>query len=185
MHVGQIINKFRKERRMTLIGLSQKSGVALATLSRMENGKMTGTLKSHIKICEALDIALTDLYKELPSSKKTLEVKMKGAERKVSVHDKKSSSILLASNVQNKKMLPLLIVISKSGRTATEETSHGVEKFIYVLDGKIEAVIGEEKYGLGSGDTIYFDSSVPHYFKNSGASEARLVSISSRLSSIS
>ena len=85
---------------------------------------------------------------------------------------------MLASNVQSKKMMPLLVALSKGGHTSTEKDSHGVEKFIYVLDGKVEANIGEEKFGLGSGDTIYFDSSVPHYFKNSGASEARLVSIS-------
>ena len=177
MHVGTIINKFRKEKRMTLLELSEKSGVALATLSRIENGRMTGTLKSHIKICEALDISLTDLYEELPSSKKTLEVKAKGTEQEISVHDKKSSSIMLASNVQSKKMLPLLVALSKGGHTNTEKDPHGVEKFIYVLDGKIEANIGEEKFGLGSGDTIYFDSSVPHCFKNFGAGEARLVSV--------
>ena len=178
MHVGTIINKFRKTKQMTLLELSQKSGVALATLSRIENGKMTGTLKSHISICEALDVSLTDLYESLPSSKKTLEVKAKGTDQKISVHDKKSSSIMLASNVQSKKMMPLLVTLSKGGHTNTEKDPHGVEKFIYVLDGKVEAAIGEEKFGLGSGDTIYFDSSVPHHFKNSGAGETRLVSIS-------
>ena len=179
MHLGEIIKKFRKEKDMTLLDLSQKSGVALATLSRVENGKMTGTLKSHINICEALGIALTDLYKELPSAKKTLEVRVKGNEagHKVSVHDKKTSSIMLASNVQDKKMLPLLTVLAKNGRTTTEETGYGVEKFIYVLDGRIEANIGEEKYRLGPEDTIYFDSSAPHYFKNTGDDEARLISV--------
>lgn len=178
MHVGTIINKLRKEKRMTLLELSEKSGVALATLSRIENGKMTGTLKSHIKICDSLGVSLPDLYAGLPSSKRTLEVKSRPAEEKISVHDRKSSSIMLVSNAQSKKMMPLLVTLHKGGHTNTEKDAHGVEKFIYVLDGKVEAAIGEEKFGLGSGDTIYFDSSVPHYFKNSGASEARLVSIS-------
>ena len=93
MHVGQIIKKLRKENGLTLVELSKESGVALATLSRIENGRMTGTLKSHIKICEALDIVLTDLYKNLSASKKTLEVRTKPAGGAVSVHDKKSSAI--------------------------------------------------------------------------------------------
>ena len=87
---------------------------------------------------------------------------------------------MLASNVHSKKMLPLLVALPKGGHTNTEKDPHGVEKFIYLLDGKVEANIGEEKFGLGSGDTIYFESSVPHYFKNSGTGEARLVSISCR-----
>jgi quercetin dioxygenase-like cupin family protein/DNA-binding Xre family transcriptional regulator len=166
---------------MTLLDLSEKSGVALATLSRIENGKMTGTLKSHIKICAAFGIPLTDLYKELPSSKKTLDVKTSPAGPKVSIHDRKSSSVMLVSGVQSKKMLPLLIAIVKGGRTAAEETSRGIEKFIYVLNGKVETVIGEEKYVLCSGDTVYFDSSTPHYFRNLHNGESRLISISSRL----
>ena len=43
--IGKIIHKLRKDRKMTLVELAQKSGVALATLSRMENGRMTGTLE--------------------------------------------------------------------------------------------------------------------------------------------
>jgi transcriptional regulator with XRE-family HTH domain len=33
MHVGEAINKLRKEKRMTLLDLCRKSGVALGTLS--------------------------------------------------------------------------------------------------------------------------------------------------------
>jgi transcriptional regulator with XRE-family HTH domain len=179
MHVGEAINKLRKEKRMTLLDLCRKSGVALATLSRIENGKMTGTLKSHMRIAEALGITIIDLYKDLPESKKTLEVKTKEPEQKVTVHDKKSSTVMLVSSLQNKKMLPLFITIAKLARTNTDQTPTDVDKFIYVLMGKIEANIGEEKYVLSYGDTIYFDSSAPHYFKNIGNGEAQLISVSS------
>ena len=64
MHVGEIIHKLRKSKKMTLLELSNTSGVALATLSRMENGKMTGTLESHMNICKALEVNLPDLYKD-------------------------------------------------------------------------------------------------------------------------
>ena len=178
MHIGEIIRKIRKERKMTLVELSEKSSVALATLSRIENSKMTGTLDSHMRMCDALGISLPELYKQLPSQKKTAEVKLKESSKGTSVHDKRSSSEMLASNVQGKKMLPLMIRISKGGRTGTEELKLGAEKFIYVLDGKIEINIGEEKYALSKDDTIYFTASAPHYFKNSGASEARLIAVS-------
>jgi len=180
MHIGEIIKKFRKEKRMTLAELSRKSGVALATLSRIENARMTGTLKSHIRICDALGIAITDLYGELPSAKKVAEVKTKEADRRISIHDRRSSSVMLASNIEKKKMLPVLITIAGGARTGAGETSHGVEKFAYVLSGKVEANIGENRYGLSAGDSIYFDSSASHYFRNSGSGEARLISVSSQ-----
>ena len=177
MHVGEIIHKLRKSKKMTLLGLSNDSGVALATLSRMENGKMTGTLESHIKICKALDTNLPDLYKDLSSSKKTVELRPRAARADIFIHDNKSASEMLASNFMNKKMMPVLVKIGKSGRTHSEETKGGVERFVYILEGKIEANIGDNKYNLVKGDTLYFEPSLRHYFRNSGSGEARLISV--------
>lgn len=179
MHVGEVINKLRRETKMTLAELSRRSGVALATLSRIENAKMTGTLESHIKICEALEITLPELYKNIHPVKKAIEIHTKRAPTDVFVHDKRSSSEMLASKVLNRKMMPILIKINRSGSTHKEETKTGVEKFVYVLDGKVEANIGDEKYNLSKGDTLYFESSIPHHFKNTGGGESRLVCVSS------
>ena len=177
MHVGAIINKLRKEKRMTLLELSEKSGVALATLSRIENGKMTGTLDSHMNIATALEVSLPDLYKDLAYSKKQVEVKAKKSATDVFIHDKNAASEMLVSKVTNKKMMPLLIKLNKGGTTHKEETKIGVEKFIYVLEGKIEAAVGEEKYNMAKGDTLYFESSLTHHFKNTGPAEARLICV--------
>jgi quercetin dioxygenase-like cupin family protein/lambda repressor-like predicted transcriptional regulator len=177
MHIGAIIHKMRKEKRMTLAELSEKSGVALATLSRIENGKMTGTLESHMSIATALETELPDLYKELVVSKKSVEVRSKESAGNVFVHTKKSSSEMLASNVSTKKMMPILIRISKGGSTSREETRPGFEKFIYILDGKVEANIGDEIFSLTKGDTLYFESSVPHHFKNIGPDDSSLICV--------
>ena len=177
MHVGEIIHKLRKTRKMTLLELSNESGVALATLSRMENGRMTGTLESHMKICKALETNLPDLYKDLSASKKTVELRPRALRADVFVHDNKAVSEMLASNFMNKKMMPILIKIGKSGRTHSEETKSGSERFVYLLEGKVEANIGENKYDLVKGDSLYFESSLPHYFRNAGSGEARLVSV--------
>lgn len=175
--IGEIIHKLRKDRKMTLVELAQKSGVALATLSRMENGRMTGTLESHMHICEALGIALPELYKNLYPSKKAVDIQTKKSRTDVFIHDKKTSEEMLASKVLNKKMMPVLVKIAKGGRTHKEETKSGIEKFIYVLDGKIEANISKEKYNLGRNDSLYFESNIPHYLKNIGAGDARVVSV--------
>lgn len=177
MHVGEVINRFRKEKRMTLLELSKESGVALATLSRIENGRMTGTLDSHMNISTALGLSLPDLYKDLAYSKKQVEVKSRKAATDVFIHDKNATSEMLISKVINKKMMPLLIKLNKGGSTHKEETKLGVEKFIYILEGRIEASVGEEKYNMAKGDTLYFESSLPHYFKNTGSTETRMICV--------
>ena len=178
MQIGKTIRKTRKERKMTLLELSKKSGVALATLSRMENNRMTGTLKSHMRICDALEMSLPELYQDLSSSKRPLDVRTgQGRTTGVFMHDKKSSTEMLASKSISKKMMPMLITINAGGSTPKEETKRGIDKFIYVLDGKVEARIGDENYNLGRNDTLYFESSIPHCFKNASASESRLLCV--------
>lgn len=177
MNVGEIIHKLRKEKKMTLLELSEKSGVALATLSRMENGKMTGTLASHMNICRALEVSLPDIYKDFIASTQKIDLQTNDTRTDVFIHDKRAKSELLTANSLNKKMMPTMIRISKGGRTHSEETKMSVEKFIYVLDGKLEANIGKEKFDLVKGDTLYFESSASHYFKNTGTAEARLISV--------
>ena len=92
MKVGLLIHKIRKEKKMTLLELSTASGVALATLSRMENGKMTGTLESHMNICKALGVSLPDLYKDLVASTQKVEVRPHGASTDVFIHDKNAGN---------------------------------------------------------------------------------------------
>lgn len=177
MEIGNVIHAVRKERKLTLAQLSEKSGVALATLSRMENNRMTGTLESHIAICKALEITLADLYRDLPAARKTVEAQPKKSRTEVYVHDKKMTSELLATKVSEKKMMPVLVKILAGGTTPVEETRTGSEKFVYTLAGKIDATVGAEKYHLTKGDTLYFEGSLPHYFKNAGQDEAQLICV--------
>lgn len=177
MRIGEVIHNLRKDKKLTLAELSMRSGVALATLSRIENGRMTGTLKSHIEICKALEITLPDLYKDLAASKKTIEVQTKKERAEVFMHNKRVASEMLASNVIDKKMMPVRIRIGKGGVTLKEEAKSGPEKFIYILSGRVEANIGDNKYSLTKGDSLYFEASIPHYFKNSGADESSLICV--------
>ena len=179
MHVGQTIHRLRKERKMTLLELSRLSGVALATLSRIENGRMTGTLESHMHICRALEIALPDLYRDLEASSRKIEMRSKKAASGVYVRDRKAASEMLAPNLVNKKMAPVMMRIASGGNTQKETTRPGIEKFIYILEGRIEASIGGQKYALSSGDTLYFESSAVHLFRNTGKGEARVICVSS------
>ena len=177
MRVGEIIHRLRKEQKMTLSELSQKSGVALATLSRIENGRMTGTLESHMKICDSFQISLPELYRDLSQPKNAPFVQKPSDRSEIFVHTKKTVSEMLTLKVLDKKMMPLLIKLEAHSATQKEENKKGVEKFLFVLSGKVDITIGEKSYTLNKNDTLYFDSSVPHYIKNTSASEARIICV--------
>ncbi|MBL7069344.1 MAG: helix-turn-helix transcriptional regulator [Candidatus Omnitrophica bacterium] len=177
MKIGSMIRQLRQDVGLTLEELSKKSGIALATLSRIENEKMTGTLDSHMMICKALGITLARLYSGIDDKAKDVDVKKDKEHTEVFVHKKKFIAEILTSKVLDKKMMPTLIKIEPDGETDKNENKLGSEKFIFVLQGEIEAKIDEEKHNLVVGDSIYFNASLPHNFKNIGAEEVQFICV--------
>ncbi|HOW36583.1 MAG TPA: XRE family transcriptional regulator [Candidatus Omnitrophota bacterium] len=177
MLIGQKLKELRLQAKMSLTELSEQSGVQLATLSRMENLKMTGTLESHIAITKALGVSLTDLYKDIAVEEKRIEVRKSQTPNDVFVHSDKSSYEILTGKVMSKKMMPILLKIEPGGKTNTEQNVPGTEKFVFVLEGTIEIHIKEETYPLSKHNTLYFDAALPHYFVNKAKAPARVICV--------
>lgn len=180
MEFAEKLKKIRKEKTMTLQELSQKSGVGIATLSRLENGIHRGTLRTHQKICEALDIELVDLYKDVETGEEEItSVSPEFEDIETFLYDDKASSIILTPNALRKNMLPALIVLQPEGKTHLEQNPKGTEKFLFCVEGKIEVVVGEKSFQLKPGGVLYFKSSLIHQLKNIGGTKARCLCISS------
>lgn len=183
MKIGARIRDLREDKHMTLAELSELSRVQIATLSRMENGKMTGTVESHIRICKALGVELVELYKGLEKEDSQVDIQqVKDQKTDVFIHSEKFSYEILTNKVLSKRMMPVLLKIEPKGQSAKEQNQIGSEKFYFVLDGNIEVHVAEQVFNLTRNNTIYFDSSEPHYMINTGTVMARILSVSTPVS---
>jgi len=68
-------------------------------------------------------------------------------------------------------------VLKLSSDGEIKEKKQGVEKFIYMLSGSMEAIVSTETYNLKQGDNLYFDASLPHTFKNKGKTKAEALCV--------
>jgi transcriptional regulator with XRE-family HTH domain len=177
MLIGERIKEIRKLQKMSLSELSQKSGVQIATLSRIEHLKMTGTLESHMKIAQALGVDITLLYSNIAADKDKPEIKTNRSDADMFVHSDKSAYEILATKVLMKKMMPVLLKIEPEGHTNKEQNIRGSEKFIFVLEGKIEVKVGSDTYTLSKNNSLYFDSAQEHYFINRTKSQAKAICV--------
>lgn len=164
--LGHRIRTLRKAKKVTLVELSKQTGIAQATLSRVETGRMIGTVESHRKIAEVLGLSLAELYAPLDRRYEEIAVSKKDTPRKV-VHQSRGCQIeLLTQEITKKKITPLLLTLAGSSKTATEQNERGVEKFIWLIDGELEINVEKENYPLKAGETLYFDASLPHRIAN-------------------
>lgn len=174
MRIGEQIKKYRAMRSMSLTKLSEASGVQIATLSRIENGKMTGTLASHMSIAEALGVEFTELYRNAetaaqPPQEDLLEI--------VTSLDGKISREILARNLSNHKMLPTLIKIAPETSAPAESFSLGSERFIYVLEGNINLAVNGRTAELEPGMSLLFNANATHSISNNTTAPARILSV--------
>lgn len=182
MYIGKKVETIRKSQKMSLTELSKKSGVQLATLSRIENMKMVGTLESHINIAKALGIDVTELYRGIDQKPAIMDAGPDQSGTDIFRHSERSSYEILTKNVLNKKMMPVLVRIEASGKTSMEQNRPGTEKFIFVLEGAVEADIDGTKFHLSRHNTFYFDASLPHHLINKGKSTARVLCVGTPVS---
>ena len=177
--IGKKMRDARKQKKVTLIELSETTGVAQATLSRMENGQMLGTVESHRKISEALGVSLSSFYEGIDTRSEGVK-HQKASDRRVLWKNDSARLELLIPNISSKRIVPVLATIQANGKTSMDKGERGTERFVWVLEGNVKVIFENAEYELQTNDTFYFDASAPHQFVNTGGRQAKVLSISSK-----
>lgn len=162
MNLGKNIKKIRKDKRLTLIDIAEETGIDIATLSRIENGRMTGTIQSHLAIAKALDVHLPELYEQAFDDAQAKVVD----DEPVYTHSGGSTSEMLVNRVLDKKMMPVRLTLKGGQSTSVEQLPAGTERFVYCLSGKVIVTIRDKANTVSTGESLYFVSSVQHSFNN-------------------
>ena len=180
MDLGGRIRELRKEQKLSLEELAQRCGLALATLSRLENGHGVGNFRTHQKIAQALGVDVTQLYKGVEQGvAHTAVVRSESPETESFTYNEKASAVLLANQVSGRRFLPQLLRFEPGGRTAPEQYRPGTERWLFGLEGEVEVMVGKKSYRVTPGGTLYFKASLPHRFSNTRKSAARCIMVTS------
>jgi len=173
-NLGIRMRELRKQKGLTLVEIAEKTGVAQATLSRIETGVMIGTIESHAKIAEVIGVGLPELYQDIDDRTQKTSLVKEEDQKKGAIHSKNVKITLLTQQVATKKMTPLLIELGGGAETDKEKKERGVEKFIWVQEGSVKVKLEKEEFDLKSGDTFYFDASYAHQIINENSKPARV-----------
>jgi len=83
----------------------------------------------------------------------------------------------LAFTFSNKKAEPFLVTVEQKQSEKPVLHSHEGQEFDYMLSGKMEFFFDDIVYELNEGDSVYFDSSVPHAMKATGGQPAKFLAV--------
>jgi transcriptional regulator with XRE-family HTH domain len=162
--VGENIRAIRLVSKVSLTAVAKRAGVTKSTLSKIENGQTSSPISTLVAIAAAMGVHLAEFFREDKTSPRfVLTRKGKG---KTIVRDGTHlgySYEALAVDFPDKPVEPFLLTISpgdKEGRF-----KHGGHEFIHMLSGDLEFTLGEEKFEMHPGDSLYFDPRQTHVLK--------------------
>jgi transcriptional regulator with XRE-family HTH domain len=163
--VGINIKRLREQKNITLRELAKKAGVSASFISQIETGKVSPSLVTLKNIAKALNITVSSLIGE--EHPKASDCVLRESEREVINHIGNGIKMyVLTSPDPNKQMEPLLFKLDKKADSGNSSYKHFGQEFVIVLKGVLQIMLNETKYVLKKGDSIYFNSTIPHSFKN-------------------
>ncbi len=171
--IGKRIKAFRTEKRITLEGLALKTGFTKGYLSKVETSKKSPPVSTLGIIARALGVTISALLGE--EAPRTPLCLVRKDERPLISRDGTAfgySYEAMAYRYPNKIMEPFLLTLPVKPKKRTFYQHEG-EEILFVIQGTMKFLHGDEEYIVHEGDCIYFDSSLPHWGESIGPEEVK------------
>ena len=171
--VARRISELRRNAELTLEELERLSGLSRSYLSRVENLKTAINLSSLESLAHAFVVPVSTFFEQ--ESNQRICLKQAGQGKEIRLRGRKGVKVrLLASELHHRMMEPFVVDAGTSGKDVPIQ-SHEGEEFLYVLQGSCDFQYGKETYRLRRGDSVYFDSGIPHKVEKRGSGRCLLL----------
>ncbi|MGO9567182.1 MAG: helix-turn-helix domain-containing protein [Desulfomonilaceae bacterium] len=174
--IAQNIRRLRTKRKLTLQQLSNLTGLTRSYISKLERSKKAPPYSTLNRVARALGVDVSYLLNQNGEALEDVRIAFVKNNQGKNVESTSSGYTYqtLASGKPGKNMEPYII------EAAFEEKAifqHEGEEFLYVLEGTHEFIYDGKKYLMEKGDSVYFDSGVPHTGWSVGKKKAKLLAV--------
>ncbi len=181
--IGGKLATVRESLGLTPESLAERGGCDAGTVRRIESGEVAPSLALLIRLTRAMGVRLGTLLDDEAALGPVLtrrdEARPVGRVRGLGAAGEPGGLgfLSLASGKTSRHMEPFIVEVEPGGPAEDPGSSHEGEELLFVLEGTVDLRYGASTYTLGEGDSIYYDSIVPHRVRAVGASPARLLAV--------
>jgi transcriptional regulator with XRE-family HTH domain len=159
---------------LSIRALAEKSGLAVNTLSLIENGKTSPSCSTLQQIATALGVPITAFFEtDLPQSS-VIHIKASQRPHAAFTHGALAD---LGAGLRGRAVEPFVVTLEPNAGSGANSIVHTGHEFVFCLKGRIVYTVEERPYLLEPGDSLLFESHLPHRWQNvdSAPSQALLV----------
>ncbi len=171
--VGARLRQLRQERGLSQRELAKRAKVTNSSISLIEQNSVSPSVSSLKKILDALPVSISAFFAGDEHSQPRPFYK---ASELTEIGDGVLSWRLVAARRPDRRMSVLHERYPPGADSGDEMLEHEGEEGGVVIEGEIEITVNGEVSVLGAGDAYYFDSRLPHRFRNIGDHECVIVS---------
>lgn len=181
--IGAKVRQLRETKKITVEQLAEQSQCPVDQIRQIEDGALLPSLAPLMEISRALGIRLGTLVDDEPlegpvvfkSSDFPRVLRFSGKDPKAT-----SSNLdfyTMAADKKDRHMEPFMIDVKPRTDNVPPLAGHEGEEFIFVISGTININYGKTSYELNAGESIYYDSIVPHDVHAKGDQTARILAV--------
>jgi len=166
VRVGERVKELRERKGLSLKEVADLTGFSTALLSQMENHLVSPSLGTIIKLARALSVKVGDFLGDTKGEPFTI---VRKDERKMVSRFASKEGVKygysyesLGFDKKDRHMEPFIVTLEPATVKAAKTSVHEGEEFIFVLEGEMEVILGSHTDILHPGDSIYYDSTIPH-----------------------
>lgn len=172
--VGAQLRELRRRRDLSVRELAARSGISHSAISLIEREKMSPSIDTLGAILDALGTTLTGFFSDLQPS--VAYTPFYAANDLVEIGKADAISYrMIGINYPNRSLLMLHETYAVGADTG-KAFSHNAQEAGMVIRGKIELTVGDQCRTLAKGDAYYFDSKIPHRFRNISDDKSEILS---------
>jgi transcriptional regulator with XRE-family HTH domain len=168
--LGKRLKALRTEQGITLAQLGGMVGLSVSYLSQIERNKAQPSLATLSSVAETLGVELRSFFAH-PAP--VWKVVRKGRGQEFADRSSKVAFELLSSGGIRGKFEPFRVACGPGMEIDT--CAHPGEEFVFILEGQLEVSVGEEAFTLKEGDSIHYQGSQAHTWRNDSPKECVLV----------
>ncbi|MCP3887420.1 MAG: cupin domain-containing protein [Desulfobulbaceae bacterium] len=172
-NAGQRLRTIREMYGLSQRALAKKAGVTNGIISMIEQNRNSPSLATLKKILDAIPISFSEFFSTGGNGKHQIVFR---ADELVEIGSAGFSFKQVGKNLDGKAIQLIHEKIEQGADSGKEMLRHESEEGGIVIKGLLELTVGGEVCTLGPGDAYYFDSRIPHRFRNIGKEKVEMIS---------
>ena len=181
---GSALRALRERMGWTLADVAERTGLAVSTLSRIENRRVSLSFEKLSRLSEGLGVDIAQFLDARPPAEPELSTPGRRSTTRLDqgslIETPNYRHVYHATDLLNKLFTPIVAeVLTRSREDFGELIRHPGEEFAYVLSGVVE--LHTDTYApltLRAGESVYFDSAMGHAYIAASDEPCRIFSIS-------